>query len=89
MGERNGYKLPVGAGVMGLWDSQACGCLGDGSMGTYRHLYCYEMPPLVVAMLTETHQHWIMISYMALGQPGGGGRRYPRSTCFIDYKISQ
>ena len=49
---------------------------------------CYEMPPLVVAMLTETHQHLIMSSYMALGQPGGGGRRYPRSTCFIDYKIS-
>jgi len=35
--------------------------------------------------MTETHQHWIMSSYMALGQPGGGGRRYPRSTSFSAY----
>ena len=27
-----------------------------------------------------SHQHRIIISYISLGQPGGGGRRYPEST---------
>ena len=70
-------------------NSQLPGGLCDEFMSTYRYLHCYKMPPLLVAMSIETHQHWIMSSYMALGQPGGGGRRYPRSTSFIAYKISQ
>ena len=38
---------------------------------------------------TPTHQHWIMSSYMDLGQPGGGGRRYPLSTRFTACKTTR
>jgi len=28
-------------------------------------------------LVSCTYQHWIISSYIALGQPGGGGSRYP------------
>ena len=31
------------------------------------------------------HQHWIISSYTALGQPGGGGSLYPFAIFFIYY----
>ena len=39
--------------------------------------------PAVGFVAMKTHQHCIMNSYRALGQPGGGGRQYPRPTSFI------
>ena len=44
-------------------------------------------PLLSSVAMIATHQHWIMSSYMALGQPGGGGRQYPRSTSLSAWNV--
>jgi len=35
-----------------------------------------------ISATSDTHQQLIMSSDIALGHPGGGGRRYPLSTSF-------
>ncbi len=37
----------------------------------------------------HTHQQSIMILYTVLGQPGGGGCRFPATTCFIAYRMQR
>ena len=35
------------------------------------------------------HQHWIISSYIALGQPGGGGSLYPFAIFFTCYSVME
>ena len=42
-------------------------------------MYAWNGATLFAIPLAVTHQAFIMISYIALGHPGGGGRRYPPS----------
>ena len=39
-------------------------------------------------LLQYSHQHWIISSYITLGQPGGGGSLYPVVIFSIYYRIT-
>ena len=72
-------------------------CMQDSYIATYLVQLVYTSLPYNIAIYSIvdaicTYQHWIISSYIALGQPGGGGSLYPvviLSTYYVENEQCQ